>query len=263
MLRPAVVDPVSGYRFYEPAQVAQARLVVHLRRIGLPLDDIRTVLGDPARAGSVLARQLGRLEAGLADARREISIVHRLLEDKESTMPPVETRCTLPAADLIRALREVRYAVSRDPELPALNGVYVDSERDRLRVVATDRYRLATSSVPTDEDVDLHVLLPVATVDELLGNDPSGSYDVVVADGTITLSGGAGTVRAHVPDVDFPPYRTWLEPGRREIPVDAAALRAALAADDAEPRVRDTDGAAYDVSRLSVTGTGVAHRGQR
>ena len=97
----------------------------------------------------------------------------------------------------------------------------------------------------------------MAAVDELLAHDHAGSIEVTVADGAITLSGAAGAVRADVPDVDFPSYRTWLQPGRQEIPVDAAALRAALAADDAEPRVRDNDGATYDVSRLSVTGSGV------
>ena len=43
VLRPTMVDPASGYRFYQPNQVISARLVAHLRRVGLPLDDIRTV----------------------------------------------------------------------------------------------------------------------------------------------------------------------------------------------------------------------------
>ncbi|WP_327070215.1 MerR family transcriptional regulator [Kitasatospora sp. NBC_01302] len=37
LLRPAEVDPVSGYRFYRREQLERARLVAHLRRIGLPL----------------------------------------------------------------------------------------------------------------------------------------------------------------------------------------------------------------------------------
>src|SRR5690349_14090079 len=81
VLRPTMVDPTSGYRFYELGQVSQARLVAHLRRVGLPLTDIRTVLAEPAHAASILATHLSRLEAGLADARREISIVHHLLEN--------------------------------------------------------------------------------------------------------------------------------------------------------------------------------------
>jgi DNA-binding transcriptional MerR regulator len=253
VLPPAVVDPSSGYRFYLPSQVDQARLVAHLRRVGLPLDAIRTVAGDPAQAEPILAAHLRRLEAGLADARREISMVRHLLMSQEIAM----THCTLPASDLIRALRDVRYAVCQDAEQPRLNGVFLDSEPGQLRVVATDRYRLATSTVPPPAPSKLHLLLPTADVDELLAGEHTGSLDVVVADGTITLSGTGGTVRTQVPDVDFPPYRSWLDLGRRNVPVDAAALRAALDAGTTESRTRDDDGVAYDVSRLSVTARGV------
>ena len=43
LLRPARVDPDSGYRFYEPAQLERARLVAWLRRLGMPLARIRGV----------------------------------------------------------------------------------------------------------------------------------------------------------------------------------------------------------------------------
>lgn len=253
VLRPCMVDPATGYRFYQPSQVVQARLISHLRRVGLSLDDIRSVLTEPADAAPILATHLSRLEAGLADARREISIVHQLLENTETTM----TRCTLPAAELIRALREVRYAISNDPAAPTLNGVFLDSEPGLLRVVATDRYRLATSTLATSEECELHLLLPTASVDELLAGDQVGTLDVVVADDTITLTGVSATVRAQVPDVDFPPYRSWLDIGRRTTPMDAATLRAALDAGTTEDFTRDNDGVAFQVSRLSVTATGV------
>lgn len=249
VLPPSVVDPSSGYRFYQPSQVIQARLVAHLRRVGLPLDDIRSVLADPAKAGSILTAHLGRLEAGLADARREISIVHHLLENTEITMH----QFTLPADQLIRALRDVRHAVCEDPGQPRLNGVFLDSEPGQVRVVATDRYRLTISTVATSEEMELRVLLPTAAVDELIGREYTGSLEVTVSEGTITLSGDGGTVRAQVPDVDFPPYRTWLELGRTEVPIDAAALRAALTAGATEALSRDNDGVTYEVSRLSVT----------
>ena len=255
VLLPTLVDPSSGYRFYRPAQVRQARLVAHLRRVGLPLEDIRTVLTDPAHAGSVLAAHLVRLEAGLADARREISIVHHLLENTEIPM----YRCTLPAAALVHALREVRYAVSHDPDEERLHGVYLDSEPGRVRVVATDRYRLATSAVVTSERTDLHLLLPVAAVDELLAGDLTGSLDVLVTDGTVTLTSEDLTVQAQVPDVDFPSYRTLLEHGRREVLVDAVALRTQLE-NGATTVTREGTAVADDVSLLTI-GYGEVHVG--
>lgn len=253
VLVPTLVDPSSGYRFYLPPQVRQARLVAHLRRVGLPLQDIRTVVAEPAKAGSVLAAHLVRLEAGLADARREISIVHHLLENTETPM----YRCTLPAAALVHALREVRYAVSHDPDEERLHGVYLDSEPGRVRVVATDRYRLAASAVVTSERTDLHLLLPVAAVDELLASDLTGSLDVLVTDGTVTLTGEDCTVRAEVPDVDFPSYRTLLEHGRREVLVDAVALRAQLETGATTTVTRKGNAVADDVSLLTIGQRGV------
>ncbi len=249
VLAPSKVDPASGYRFYQRSQVASARLVAHLRRVGLPLDEVRTVLAEPANATLILNAHLARLEAGLVDARREISVVHQLLETAETTMH----RCTLPATELIQALRDVRHAICNDPDQPRLNGVYLDSEPAQLRVVATDRYRLATSTVPTSEQTQLHLLLPTSAVDELLAGDHTGPLDIVVDAGTITLSGDGGTIEAQIPDVDFPSYRTLLGLGRRQMPVNAAALRASLSAGTTQTRTRDNDGVAYDVSLLSIT----------
>lgn len=245
-----MVDPSSGYRFYQPGQVVQARMVAHLRRVGLPLADIRTVVTEPGLAGPVLAAHLDRLDAGLADARREISLVHHLLETTETPMH----RCTLSATALVSALRDVRYAVSHDPEEPRLNGVYLDSEPGLVRVVATDRYRLATSTVVTTAETDLHLLLATSAVDELLAGDPTGAVEVRVSDGTITLTGDGVTVEAPVPEVDFPAYRMLLDQRRREVLVDAASLRRDLETLGTAPLAEDALVATDDdVSVLSIS----------
>ena len=64
LLRPVRVDPDSGYRLYEPAQLEQARLVAWLRRLGMPLARIRAVSTlPPALAGAELARYWDQAEA--------------------------------------------------------------------------------------------------------------------------------------------------------------------------------------------------------
>ncbi len=45
LLHPARVDPETLYRFYDPGQLEQARLVAWLRRLGMPLAVIRSVSG--------------------------------------------------------------------------------------------------------------------------------------------------------------------------------------------------------------------------
>lgn len=73
LLRPAVVDPSNGYRRYAPEQLEQARLVAWLRRIGMPLAEIRTVVELPAaQAANTVERYWRQVEAD-TDAKRELA----------------------------------------------------------------------------------------------------------------------------------------------------------------------------------------------
>ncbi len=89
-LAPAVVDSATGYRLYRPNQVRDARLIAQLRRVAMPLRDIRQILAaheDPAEVAAIIERHLHRLEAGLADAKRVLSTVQHLFHDQENPMP--------------------------------------------------------------------------------------------------------------------------------------------------------------------------------
>ena len=57
LLPPAAVDPESGYRLYDQRQLDRARLIAELRRIDMPLAEIRTVcaMGTTAAAEAVAA----------------------------------------------------------------------------------------------------------------------------------------------------------------------------------------------------------------
>jgi DNA-binding transcriptional MerR regulator len=64
LLSPASVDPASGYRRYHRDQAARARQIRMLRWDGLPIEEIRQVIDDPAGASArdVLTRHRRRLE---------------------------------------------------------------------------------------------------------------------------------------------------------------------------------------------------------
>lgn len=105
LLPPAQVDPDSGYRWYAPAQLEQARLVASLRKLDIPLAQIRVILAldAPAAAGQVAACW-ARAEAGHA-ARRDLAgyLIDRL-NGKEPVMYDVQVR-DVPARSLLCLLR--------------------------------------------------------------------------------------------------------------------------------------------------------------
>jgi serine/threonine protein phosphatase PrpC/DNA-binding transcriptional MerR regulator len=73
LLRPARVDPASGYRLYEPSQLERARLVAWLRRLGMPLARIRVVCDlPPDEAAREVAAYWAGVESDVA-ARRDLA----------------------------------------------------------------------------------------------------------------------------------------------------------------------------------------------
>jgi serine/threonine protein phosphatase PrpC len=71
LLPPARVDPASGYRFYDPAQLEQARLVAWLRRLGMPLASIRKVSTlPPEEAAAELTEYWTQIETETASRRQ-------------------------------------------------------------------------------------------------------------------------------------------------------------------------------------------------
>ena len=56
LLAPAAVDPGSGYRYYSPGQLADARLIDALRQAGVPLADIRAFKRSHPKISSMSGR---------------------------------------------------------------------------------------------------------------------------------------------------------------------------------------------------------------
>jgi effector-binding domain-containing protein len=98
LLRPAFVDPSSGYRYYRPAQANQAEAIRILRSVEMPLEEIAELLaeGGGEAAGTRLRLHRDRLEARLDEQRRMLAFLERLL-DREGVMPYEVTVKQLPA----------------------------------------------------------------------------------------------------------------------------------------------------------------------
>ncbi|MET9148159.1 MerR family transcriptional regulator [Streptomyces sp. NPDC057197] len=114
LLRPARVDPDTGYRYYAPDQLEQARLVAWLRRLGMPLAGIRRVCAlAPDAAAREIRAHWGRVEAEtavrrdlaafLADHLDHLSDRSDRLSDRSSAPPRKDT-----------TMLELRYAACSD-----------------------------------------------------------------------------------------------------------------------------------------------------
>ena len=250
VLPPAYVDPETGYRWYAADQVRPARIVAGLRRVSMPLAEICRVLARPGDASALLAAHLHRLERGVADARRELSRVRSLIELEEPRM----TTLTVPSAALAAAIAAVRFATSRDPDLPALAGVLVEVDESQVRLVATDRFRLAFAATPAAEATPAlapagigagapraasagaprvaSALAPAALLDEarpLLAGTATAT--VSVDGGNVRIGAGGREVGGTALPYDYPDYRRLLPAGTgRRIAVDVAGLRGGITA---------------------------------
>ena len=108
VLTPAAVDAESGYRYYDPGQLAPARLIAQLRAIGMPLAEIRDVCAlPPSQAAAAVEGFWHRVSADQAARARVTSSLVRHLSGRDTTM------------------NDFRYAASVDP------GTARDTNEDR------------------------------------------------------------------------------------------------------------------------------------
>ncbi|MFF8841392.1 MerR family transcriptional regulator [Streptomyces sp. NPDC015127] len=266
VLVPAHVDPVTGYRWYAPEQIEEARLLARLRRAAMPLPDIRLVLAGWSGADTDLVRKLleahlHRLEVGLSDARSEFATLRRMIEDREIPMTSLRTaavRLSASAPEVAAALAAVRFAAGGDPEMPMLAGVLFDVEAEAISFVATDRYRMAIARTATTgyDGPRVQAIVPAPLVDAMRALLTSEEPVQLTVDGDrVTLEAGDRQVTGQSLGHEFPDYRRLvrLPAGRRAL-VDVAAFRQALEAGPVRAgEVREQDGVAWDLSVLKVT----------
>ncbi|WSA77971.1 MerR family transcriptional regulator [Streptomyces sp. NBC_01799] len=129
LLRPALVDPVNGYRYYDGTQLETARLVAWLRRIGMPLAGIKEVVAlDAGAAAAAIRAYWAQVEAETA-ARRDLAtflVDHLSAEEVEMSQVDMD-RGTLGTLG-------IRYAAQSDPG--AVRGTNQDAAFAGARLLA-------------------------------------------------------------------------------------------------------------------------------
>ncbi|AEE44562.1 MerR family transcriptional regulator [Cellulomonas fimi] len=203
VLRPAHVDPVTGYRWYTGAQVHPARLVASLRRAGLPVADLVAVLRAPEHAAVVLDRHRRRLVEDLVAAQAHL--------DDAAGLLAAPARCVVAADALVGAVGAVRHAVgAADARWPGLAGVLLHLDGATLRLVGCDRSRLAVASVPVAEPSGppVRVLAPPAFLDALTAATLPASGPVTLHPHRLEVLGRTSAALAGA----YPDYERLLPP---------------------------------------------------
>jgi DNA-binding transcriptional MerR regulator len=107
LLSPARVDELSGYRYYEGAQLEQARLIATLRQVGVPLTTVKELLAlDSAELAEQVTAFWREAEARHAAQRELVAALANRLTGRSIVMYEVETR-EMPPRSLLCLKRNV------------------------------------------------------------------------------------------------------------------------------------------------------------
>jgi len=107
LLPPVRTDPVSGYRFYSEDQVAGARLVALLRRLGMPLPVIAEIAAKPpGEAAEAVASYWAGVESANAERRVLVSYIQARLTGGDMATYDIQTR-NIPERTLLSISRHL------------------------------------------------------------------------------------------------------------------------------------------------------------
>jgi DNA-binding transcriptional MerR regulator len=90
VLKPSAVDSQTGYRRYARAQLETAWLIAELRKVDLPLDEVRAVVEAPDRRRAVLERHRDRLLDRGRDVEAMVAHANKLMAEEDNEMTTAE-----------------------------------------------------------------------------------------------------------------------------------------------------------------------------
>ncbi|MBU0668160.1 DNA polymerase III subunit beta [Patescibacteria group bacterium] len=128
-------------------------------------------------------------------------------------IPKVEKENTfkVSAAELERAISQTVFAASTNTSRPVLSGVLFDVKKDKLKVVATDSYRLAEKTITLKDKTSLEVecIVPARTVMELgkiLVRMGEEQVEVNISKNQILFVAGDVQLMSRLIEGKYPPY---------------------------------------------------------
>jgi effector-binding domain-containing protein len=180
LLRPARVDPASGYRFYQAVQLARLNRIIALKNLGSTLDQVHAMLDEHVSscAGCLRLRQAELQSAIAADTSRLAQVEARLrIIELEGAMPVDDIQIKrIPA---VRVAELTATAARLEPASinPVIQPLYRELG-ERLGQAGLTPAGPATSyyeDVPDGDGVIVHAALPVNA-------DPGSAHGFEITD---------------------------------------------------------------------------------
>ncbi|MHB1390248.1 MAG: DNA polymerase III subunit beta [Thermoleophilia bacterium] len=134
------------------------------------------------------------------------------------------------SAPLVATINTVARAASRDETRPVLTGILVKFSKDRLKMVATDSYRLSVRETQAKSSLadKKEVIVPRASMEELArlcGQSEAEAIKVSIVDGQIIFGIDETILASRLIDGQFPNYQQLLpDEFKHEIPLDKEEL---------------------------------------
>lgn len=112
------------------------------------------------------------------------------------------------------AVKQVIKAVSRDETRPILTGVLISFNKDHIKMVATDSYRLAVREIKTSVDIEekIKIIIPARALDELskILPDANEKLKITVNENQIIFQHKNTTFASRLIEGQFPNYQQLL-----------------------------------------------------
>jgi DNA-binding transcriptional MerR regulator len=181
LLRPAEVDPATGYRTYEASQLAQLNRIIALKHLGFTLQQVQDLLAD--RIGIDELR--GMLTLRHAQLQAQIVTDTAKLTQVEARLRTIESEGRMPVEEIVvkevapvRVAELTGLAASYEPEhiSPVIQPLYPElMSRLTHAGVAIVGAPIAYYEDAPDGAVVVHATAPVAV-------EPDDKYDFAIVD---------------------------------------------------------------------------------
>jgi DNA-binding transcriptional MerR regulator len=182
LLRPAHVDPVTGYRSYTAGQLSGLNRIVALKELGFTLHQVRRILDDHVTAeqlrGMLTLRQAELQNQIATDTARLAHVQARLtIIENEGTMPTEEI--TVKHVPAVRVAELTGIAKSMEPMSigPVVRGLYEElgAALGRAQVLPVGPAVAYYEDAGDGENVVVHAALPVNV-------EPDAAFGFTVVD---------------------------------------------------------------------------------